>query len=96
MAMGSLSSCRYQDWRRDSDLPSACEPSPEVPTDRGRSRPSVPVDEIAHQYGYDPHVGLLRGWALALRTAASWWLTRPEPRRMRVQPAPARALPQTG
>ena len=37
----------------------------------------VPVDELAHHYGFDPHVGLLRGWALALPAAAIWWLTRP-------------------
>ena len=37
----------------------------------------VSVDELAHHYGFDPHVGLLRGWALALPTAAVWWLGRP-------------------
>ncbi len=37
----------------------------------------MPVDELAHHYGFDPHVGLLRGWALALPVAAVWWLTRP-------------------
>ena len=34
----------------------------------------APVDELAHHYGFDPHVGLLRGWALALPAAAVWWL----------------------
>ena len=57
---------------------------------------SVPVDELAHHYGFDPHVGLLRGWALALPAAAVWWLTRPEPLRMLVRSAPAHALPQAG
>ena len=56
----------------------------------------VPVDELAHHYGFDPHVGLLRGWALALPAAAVWWLTRPEPLRMLVRSAPPRALPQAG
>ena len=37
----------------------------------------VSVDELAHHYGFDPHVGLLRGWALALPAAAVWWLARP-------------------
>ena len=32
----------------------------------------VPVDELAHHYGFNPHVGLLRGWALALPAAAVW------------------------
>ena len=34
----------------------------------------APVDELAHHYGFNPHVGLLRGWALALPAAAVWWL----------------------
>ena len=55
----------------------------------------VPVDELAHHYGFDPHVGLLRGWALALPAAAVWRLTRPA--RFTVLDAPARrALPQAG
>ena len=55
----------------------------------------VPVDELAHHYGFDPHVGLLRGWALALPAAAVWRLTRPAP--FTVLDAPARrALPQAG
>ena len=41
----------------------------------------VPVDELAQHYGFDPHVGLLRGWALALPAAAVWWLARPAARR---------------
>ena len=55
----------------------------------------VPVDELAHHYGFDPHVGLLRGWTLALPAAAVWRLTRPA--RFTVLDAPARrALPQAG
>jgi exosortase/archaeosortase family protein len=55
----------------------------------------LPVDELAHHYGFDPHVGLLRGWALALPAAAVWRLTRPAP--FTVLDAPARrALPQAG
>ena len=57
---------------------------------------SVPVDALAHYYGFNPHVGLLRGWALALPAAAVWWLTRPAPFRILVRPAPTRALPQAG
>ena len=56
----------------------------------------VPVDELAHHYGFDPHVGLLRGWALALPTAAVWWLARPRPFPVVDSPAPPRALPQAG
>ena len=53
----------------------------------------VPVGELAHHYGFDPHVGLLRGWALALPAAAVWWLTRPAPFTVVDTPAPRRALP---
>ena len=56
----------------------------------------VPVGELAHHYGFDPHVGLLRGWALALPAAAVWWLVRPAPFTVLVTPAPPRALPQAG
>ena len=55
----------------------------------------LPVDELAHHYGFDPHVGLLRGWALALPAAAVWILTRPAPFTV-LAPAPPRALPQGG
>ena len=55
----------------------------------------VPVDELAHHYGFDPHVGLLRGWALVLPAAAVWGLTRPAPFTV-LAPAPPRALPQRG
>ena len=56
----------------------------------------VPVDELAHHYGFDPHVGLLRGWALLLPAAAVWWLARPRPFPVVDAPAPPRALPQAG
>ena len=52
----------------------------------------LPLDELAHHYGFDPHVGLVRGWALALPAAAVWALTRPAP--FTVLDAPAPALPQ--
>ena len=55
----------------------------------------LPVDELAHHYGFDPHVGLVRGWALALPAAAVWCLTRPAPFTV-LAPAPPRALPQGG
>ena len=56
----------------------------------------VPVDELAHHYGFDPHVGLLRGWALALPAAAVWCLTRPAPFTVLDAPAPSGALRVTG
>ena len=56
----------------------------------------LPVDELAHHYGFDPHVGLLRGWALALPVAAVWWLARPPLFTVVDTPAPPRALPQAG
>ena len=68
----------------------------------------LPVDELAHHYGFDPHVGLLRGWALALPAATVWWLLlRPAPaprpaaarapaRLPDAAPSPARAAPQAG
>ena len=54
----------------------------------------LPVDELAHHYSFNPHVGLLRGWALVLPAAAVWWLTRPTPFTVIVLPAEPRALPQ--
>ena len=56
----------------------------------------VPVGELAHHYGFAPHAGLLRGWALALPTAAAWWLTRPAAPEVIVTRVPPRALPQAG
>ncbi len=37
------------------------------------------VGELAHHYGFDPHVGLIRGWALAAPAALVWRLRRPAP-----------------
>ena len=56
----------------------------------------VPVDELAHHYGLDLHVGLLRGWALALPAAAVWWFARPVPFTVFDTPAPPRSLLQAG
>ena len=56
----------------------------------------VPVGELAHHYGFDPHAGLLRGWALALPAAAVWWLTRPASPEVIVTRVRPRALPQAG
>ena len=53
----------------------------------------LPVDELAHHYGFDPHVGLgarLRPWRCPPRP--SWALTGPAP--FTVLKAPAPALPQ--
>ena len=57
----------------------------------------VPVGELAHHYGFDPHVGLIRGWALVLPAAAVWWLGRaPRIEVIDVSPVPPRALPLPG
>ena len=57
----------------------------------------VPVGELAHHYGFDPHVGLIRGWALVLPAAAVWWLGRPPGIEViDVSPVPPRALPLPG
>ena len=57
----------------------------------------VPVGELAHHYDFDPHVGLIRGWALVLPAAAVWWLGRPPGIEViDVSPVPPRALPLPG
>ena len=35
---------------------------------------AVPVGELAHHYGFDPHVGLIRASAIALPVAVVWRL----------------------
>lgn len=40
---------------------------------------AVPVGELAHHYGFDPHAGLIRGWALAGPAVLVWLLRRPAP-----------------
>ena len=48
-------------------------------------------------YGFDPHVGLLRGWTLALPAAAAWWLfVLPASRAPAAASPPAGAVPQAG
>ena len=58
----------------------------------------VPVDELAQHYGFDPHVGLLRGWTLALPAATAWWLFVLPASRAAAAAAspPAGAVPQAG
>ena len=57
----------------------------------------LPVGELAHHYGFDPHVGLIRGWALVLPAAAVWWLGLPARIEIiDVSPVPPRALPLPG
>ena len=57
----------------------------------------VLVGALAHNYGFNPHVGLIRGWALVLPAAAVWWLARPARRKVvDVSPVPPRALPLPG
>ena len=57
----------------------------------------VLVGELAYHYGFNPHVGLIRGWALVLPAAAVWWLARPARREViDVSPVPPRALPLPG
>ena len=45
----------------------------------GQAALTLPVGELAHHYGFDPHVGLIRGWALAAPAALVWLLRRPAP-----------------
>lgn len=35
---------------------------------------TLPVGELAYHYGFDPHVGLIRGWGLAAPVAIVWHL----------------------
>ena len=41
---------------------------------------TIPVGALAHHYGFDPHAGLIRGWALAAPVGLVWLLRRPAPR----------------
>jgi exosortase/archaeosortase family protein len=56
---------------------------------------TIPVGELAWHYGFDPHAGLIRGWALAAPVGLIWLLRRPSLTPAAV-PAPARAVPQAG
>ena len=38
---------------------------------------TIPVGELAARYGFDPHAGLIRGWALGAPVALVWLLRRP-------------------
>ena len=49
------------------------------------------VGELARHYGFNPHVGLIRGWALALPLALIWLLGRPTRSSAGAAPAPAAA-----
>ena len=40
---------------------------------------TIPVGELAHHYGLDPHAGVIRGWALAAPVALVWLLRRRGP-----------------
>lgn len=40
---------------------------------------TIPVGELAHHYGFDPHAGLIRGWALAAPVAMVWLLRASAP-----------------
>ena len=40
---------------------------------------TIPVGELAHHYGFDPHAGLIRGWALAAPVVLIWLLRGPAP-----------------
>ena len=53
----------------------------------------VPVEEIAHDYSFDPHVGLLRVWGLPLPAVAVWFLTRSASFTVVDAPAPPRSRP---
>ena len=56
---------------------------------------TIPVGELARHYGFDPHAGLIRGWALAAPVGLVWLLRRPGPASAAV-PAPPRAVAQAG
>ena len=49
------------------------------------------VGELARHYGFNPHVGLIRGWALAAPLALIWLLGRPVRPSAGAAPAPAAA-----
>ena len=51
--------------------------------------------ELARHAGFDPHVGLIRAWAIAL-PAATVWALAPRIKSPARAPAPAGALPQPG
>ena len=51
---------------------------------------TIPVGELAAHYGFDPHAGLIRGWALGAPAALVWLLRRPA-RLDTVVPSPALA-----
>ena len=53
------------------------------------------VGELAWHNAFNPHVGLIRAWAIALPIALLWALGRPAPQPA-VAPARARPLPQPG
>ena len=55
----------------------------------------VAVGELARHAGFDPHVGLIRAWAIALPVATVWMLG-PRTKAPARAPAPADALPQPG
>ncbi len=52
---------------------------------------TLPVGELAHHYGFNPHVGLIRGWALAAPAALVWLLRRPASVPTNGSPVPAGA-----
>ncbi len=51
---------------------------------------TIPVGELAHHYGFNPHAGLIRGWALAAPVALVW-LLRGSPPLPAFSPLAARA-----
>lgn len=55
----------------------------------------VAAGELASHAGFDPHVGLIRAWAIAL-PAAMVWALGPRIKSPARAPAPAGALPQPG
>ena len=55
----------------------------------------VAAGELARHAGFDPHVGLIRAWAIAL-PAATVWALGPRIKSPARAPAPAGALPQPG
>ena len=54
---------------------------------------ALQAGELAHHYGFDPHVGLIRAWAVALPVFLVWRLARPA---WPASDAPPHAAPQPG
>ena len=55
---------------------------------------ALSVGELAHHFGFDPHVSLIRAWTVVVPVALVWILARPEG--APAWRAPAAAVPVSG